>query len=339
MMNKFMGRALSAMHPALCLLGAMLLGPSFPAEAQQTKKIPRIGYLSFDSRLLAADEAFRQGLRQLGYVEEQNIAIEYRFAHRRGKRRARLAVELVGLQVDVIVTTTGQGARDAKEGTGTIPIVMASSGDAVRQGIVASLARPGGNVTGLTAVSPNLSGKRLELLKEAFPRVTRVGALGCQSGLASINDEEWSETRVAARPLRVQLESISVGRQGELTLEAAFAAAIKKRVEALVIFDCPPVFWPRKTVDLAAKRRLPTMYPFGYYVEEFGGLMAYGPNKEDMFRRAASYVDKILRGVKPSELPVEQPTKFELVINLKTAKENGLIIPSEMLMWADKVIK
>jgi putative ABC transport system substrate-binding protein len=302
----------------------MLLALSFPAGAQQPKKVPRIGYLLFSQRGSGA-EAFQQGLRELGYIVGRNIVIEYRSADSSLDRLSQLAVELVDIKVDVIVTTTSQGALLAKKATGTIPIVMTGSSDAVRQGIVASLPRPGGNVTGLTSISPILSGKRLEILKEAFPGASRVGVLGCQS-------TEWTETEVTARALRVQLESFLLRRPSAGTLESAFEAVIKKRAEALVIFNCPPNFPERQTVDLATKGRLPTIYPNSRYVVGYGGLMAYGPDERDTYRRAATYVDKILRGAKPADLPVQQPTKFELVINLKAARELGLTISPDMLM-------
>jgi putative ABC transport system substrate-binding protein len=240
----------------------------------------------------------------------------------------------------VIVTSSGQGALRAKKATSTIPIVMANSADAVRQRIVASLARPGGNVTGLTSTTPDLSGKRLELLKQAFPGVSRVGFLGCGGFPGTGNGEmTLKETRIVAGALRVALLPLAVRKPGDSSLALAFKEAITKRVEALLISDCPPAFPPRQTVDLAAKSRLPAIYPYGYYVMEFGGFMAYGPFQDDIYRRAASYVDKILKGAKPADLPVEQPTKFELVINLKTAKTLGLTIPPKVLMWADKVIE
>ena len=337
MRKKFIDCALSGTLSASCLLVAVVLALGLPAEAQQSKKVPRIGYLGFDSSLDSSDEAFRQGLRELGYIEGRNIAIEYRFANRSLDRLARLAVELVNLKVDIVVTTTGQGALRAKKATSSIPIVMASSGDAVRQGIVRSLARPERNVTGLTAISPDLAGKRLEVLKEAFSEISRVGVLGCYNRGKDLGDTEWTEMQSTARVLRLQLESVPVWATGGL--EVAFEIAIQKRAEALLILDCPPAFPPKQTVDLAAKSRLPTMYPFGFHVIDYGGLMAYGPNQEDMFRRATSYVDKLLRGAKPSDLPVQRPTKFELVINLKTAKELGLTIQPGVLMWADRVIK
>jgi putative tryptophan/tyrosine transport system substrate-binding protein len=315
---------------------AILASPYLANAQQATGKVPRIGYLDFRSSDL---KAFRQGLRDLGYAEGRNIAIEYRSAEGDIDRLAELAAELVRLKVEVIVTSSGQGALRAKKATSIIPIVMASSADAVRQRIVASLARPGGNVTGLTATTPELSGKRLELLKQAFPSVSRVGILSCR-GFPGVGGgvRSLKETQVAARALRVELESLPVREPGDFSLELAFKEAIRKRAEALLISDCPPAFPTRQTVDLAAKSRLPAIYPFTYYVV-FGGLMAYGPYYPDFPRRTAYYVDKILKGAKPADLPVEQPTKFELVINLKTAKTLGLAIPSKVLMWADKVIE
>ena len=325
----------------------MLFAVSFPAAAQQPeRKVPRIGYLDFRSSDL---KPFRQGLHELGYEEGRNIAIEYRSAEEDLGRLAPLAAELVHLKVDVIVTGTGQATLRAKKATNTIPIVMTGSADAVRQGIVASLARPGGNVTGLTATTPALSAKRLEVLKEAFPGFSRVGALECRGFPGGGADTgTLKESQIVSHPtvvdrsaqrLRIELLWLDVRGPGDFSLEAAFKKAIRKRAEALLIFDCPPAFPPRQTVALAAKSRLPALYPYGYYVEEFGGFMAYGPPRDDMYRRAAFYVDKILKGAKPADLPVEQPTKFELVINLKTAKQLGLTIPPKVLMWADKVIE
>ena len=329
---------------------AVLVSPYLARAQQGNGKVPRIGYLDFRSTDL---KAFRQGLHELGYEEGRNIAIEYRSAEEDLGRLAPLAAELVHLKVDVIVTGTGQATLRAKKATNTIPIVMTGSADAVRQGIVASLARPGGNVTGLSATTLALSAKRLEVLKEAFPGVSRVGALECRGfpGASSGADTgTLKESQIAsdltastvdrsARRLRIELLWLDVRGPGDFSLEAAFKKAIRKRAEALLIFDCPPAFPPRQTVALAAKSRLPAIYPYGYYVEEFGGFMAYGPDRDDMRRRAAYYVDKILKGAKPADLPVEQPTKFELVINLKTAKALGLAIPSSVLMWADKVIE
>ena len=316
---------------------AILVSPYLGNAQQATGGGPRIGYLDFRSSNLTA---FRQGLRDLGYVECRNIVIEYRSAAGDIDRLAPLASELVRLKVDVIVTSSGQGALRAKKATSTIPIVMANSADAVRQHIVASLARPGGNVTGVTATTPDLTGKRLEVLKQVFPGVSRVGGMSCPGfrGLGS-GPGASKETRVMAGALHVELLPLAVREPGDSSLAAAFKEAITKRVEALLISDCPAAFPPRQTVDLAAKSRLPAIYPYGNYVKESGGLMAYGPFRDDMYRRAGIYVDKILKGAKPADLPVEQPTKFELVINLKAAKQLGLAIPLGVLTWADRVIE
>jgi putative ABC transport system substrate-binding protein len=315
---------------------AILVSPYLAHAQQATGKIPRIGYLDFGNSDRA--KAFRQGIHELGYVEGRNIAIEYRSAEGELDRLPELAAELVRLKVDVIVTSSGQGALRAKKATSTIPIVMAGSADAVKQGIVASLGRPGGNVTGLTETSQDLSGKRLELLKQAFPGISRVGVLNCRGfpGMGG-GGGALKEMQLAARALGVELQALPVREPGNL--EAAFKEAVRKRAQALLISDCPPAFPPKQTVDFAAKSRLPAIYPLRYYVVGFGGLMFYGPYTPDFPRRAAYYVDKILKGAKPADLPVEQPTKFELVINLKTAKQLGLTIPTKVLMWADKVIE
>jgi putative ABC transport system substrate-binding protein len=318
---------------------AILVSPYLAHAQQGNGKVPRIGYLDFRSSDL---KAFRQGLRELGYVEGRNIAIEYRSAEGDIDRLAELAAELVRLKVDVIVTSSGQGAIRAKKATNTIPIVMAASADAVKQHIIASLARPGGNVTGLTSTTLDLTGKRLELLKQVFPGVSRVGVLVCGGFPGMMNAsgprtlDEW---RTVAGVLRVELLLVAVRKPGDFNLALAFKEAITKRAEALLVSDCPAAFPPKQTVDLAAKSRLPAIYPYGYYVEESDGFMAYGPFREDMDRRAASYVDKILKGAKPADLPVEQPTKFEFVINMKTAKQIGLVVPPKVLMWADRVIE
>jgi len=325
---------------------AILVSPYLAHAQHASGKVARIGYLDFRSTDL---KAFRQGLHELGYEEGRNIAIEYRSAEEDLGRLAPLAAELVHLKVDVIVTGTGQATLRAKKATNTIPIVMTGSADAVRQGIVASLARPGGNVTGLTATTLALTAKRLEVLKEGFPGISRVGALECRGfpGAGGLDTGTLKESQIVsqstihrvARRLRIELLWLDVREPGDFSLEAAFKKAIRKRAEALLIFDCPPAFPPRQTVALAAKSRLPAIYPYGYYVEEFGGFMAYGPDRDDMRRRAAYYVDKILKGAKPADLPVEQPSKFEFVINLKTAKQLGLTITPKVLMWADKVIE
>src|SRR5215831_19206470 len=260
---------------------AILVSPYLAHAQQGDGKVPRIGYLDFRSSDL---KAFRQGLRELGYVEGRNIAIEYRSAEEELGRLAPLAAELAHLKVDVIVTGSGQATLRAKKATNTIPIVMTVSADAVRQGIVASLGRPGGNVTGLTATTLALTAKRLEVLKEGFPGVSRVGALECRGfpGASSDADtgtplkesqiESQSTVPRIARRLRIELLWLDIREPGDLSLEAVFKKAIRKRAEALLIFDCPPAFPPRQTVALAAKSRLPAIYPYGYYVEEFGGF-------------------------------------------------------------------
>ena len=331
----------------LLLAAAFLISPLSARAQQSNGRTARIGYLDFRSTDL---KAFKQGLHELGHDVGRNIAIEYRSAEEDLGRLAPLAAELVHLKVDVIVTGTGQATLRAKKATNTIPIVMTGSADAVRQGIVASLGRPGGNVTGLTATSIALNAKRLEVLKEGFPGVSRVGALECRGfpGASGLDTGTLKESQIVSHPtvvdriarrLRIELLWLDVREPGDFSLEAAFKKAIRKGAEALLIFDCPPAFPPRQTVTLAAKSRLPAIYPYGYYVEEFGGFMAYGPDRDDMRRRAAYYVAKILKGAKPADLPVEQPSKFELVINLKTAKQLGLTITPKVLMWADKVIE
>jgi putative ABC transport system substrate-binding protein len=298
----------------------------------------RIGYLDFRSSDL---KAFRQGLRDLGYVEGRNIAIEYRSAEGDLDRLSLLAAELVRRKVDVIVTSSGQGAMRAKKATSTVPIVMTSSADAVRQGIVASLARPGANVTGITSTSPVLDGKRLELLKQALPGVSRVGFLGCRGfrGNSNRHTRTFEEAEIVARALQTELVELAVKAPDYQSLEQAFKDAINKRAKALLISNCPQALPPMETVDLVAKNRLPAVYALRYYVVDFGGLMYYGPIPAEQSRRTAFMVDKILKGAKPADLPVEQPTKFELVINLKTAKQLGLTISPKSLMWADKVIE
>jgi putative ABC transport system substrate-binding protein len=317
------------------LMMLALCGAPAIAEAQQSTKVRRIGYLTSASGLGPREEAFRQGLRGLGYVEGQNIVIEYRFAQGKLDHLPDRAAELVRLKVDVIVTPSTLDALAAQRATRTIPIVMAASGDAVATGLVASLARPGGNITGLTALSRELSGKRLELLKEAVPGLSRVAVLWNAANPDKAHDVE--ETQVAARALGLQVQSLEV--RGPNDFESAFRAATKKRAGALLtLTDTLTSFHQRQVVDLAAKSRLPSIYEFGEWVDA-GGLMSYGPNDADLFGRAATYVDKILKGAKPGDLPVEQPRKFELVINLKTAKKIGLSVPPEVLVRADKVIK
>ncbi len=315
----------------------LLLGWAGMVEAQQPKKVQRVGYLGGPSlsSMSARTQAFRQGLRELGYVEGKNIAMEYRYAEGKLDRLPALAAELVRLKVDVIVAAGPTPTRAAKEATSTIPIVMAQSTDPVGSGFVASLARPGGNITGLSTLSPEISGKRLELLKEIIPRLSRVAALG--SSTVPGNAQALKETELAAQALGVKLQFLDV--LGPKDIETAFREAGKGRADAVLVLG-GPLFNSHRTqiVDLAVKSRLPAIYYAAEFVED-GGLMTYGVSVIDLFHRAAVYVDKILKGAKPADLPVEQPTKFELIINLKTAKQIGLTIPPNVLARADKVIK
>jgi putative tryptophan/tyrosine transport system substrate-binding protein len=313
---------------------ALLFALSFPAEAQQPTKVPRIGYLSSASPSagLSRIEAFRQGLRELGYVEGKNVVIEYRYAEGKLDHLPALAAELVHLKVDVIVTSAAVATRRAKETTVTIPIVMAQDGDPVGSGFVASLARPGGNITGLSSLSPEVSGKRLELLKEIVPRLSRVVVLGTSTSPGSA--QGLRETELAARAFGAQLQYLDI--LDPKDIESTFREASKGRADGVLVLSSP-VFNSHRT-QLAVKSRLPATYSAAEYVED-GGLMSYGTNIADLSRRAATYVDKILKGAKPADLPVEQPTKFELVINLKTAKQIGVTIPQSVLYRADKVIR
>jgi ABC-type uncharacterized transport system substrate-binding protein len=318
-------------------LGAVLLALWLPAQAQQPKKVPRIGYLIAPSLSANAArvEAFQQGLRELGYVEGKNIVIEWRSAEGKLDRLPALAAELVRLKVDVIVTG-GQGStRPANEATSTIPIVMAQDPDPIGNGFVASLARPGGNITGLSSVTPELSGKRLELLKETVPRLSRVAVLGTSTSPG--NAQALRETELAAGALAVKLQYLDV--RGPNDIETAFRAAIKERAEAVLALGGPVLGSQRpQVVELAGRSRLAAIYGQPEFVEA-GGLMSYAPSYPDLFRRAATYVDKILKGAKPADLPVEQPKKFEFIINLKAAKQIGLTIPPNVLVRADKVIR
>jgi putative ABC transport system substrate-binding protein len=320
---------------ASIMVGAMLLAVAVIAPAQQPAKTPRIGFLSA-SRPQPTHEAFRQGLRELGYVEGQNIVIEWRFAEENLDRISHHAAELVRLRVDFIVTGGPSATRAAKEATSTIPIVMAFDNDPVGNGFVAGLARPGGNITGLSTLAPGISGKQLELLKEIIPRLSRVAVLGTSTQPG--NAQALRETELAAGALGVKLQYLDV--LGPKDIETAFGAAGKGRVDAVLILVPPRVASPKRKeiVDLAVKSRLPAIYPWPEFVED-GGLMTYGVNRNDLFRRAATYVDKILKGAKPADLPVEQPKKFEFIINLKAAKQIGLTIPPNVLARADKVIK
>ncbi len=310
----------------------ILLAP-LAADAQQAAKVWRIGILANVPG--PHWDAFRQGLRQLGYVEGQNIALENRWGEGRFDRLPALVGELVRLRVDLIVTAGTPAARAAKEATTTIPIVAVTVGDPVGTGLVASLARPGGNLTGLSDITVDLSAKRLEFLKEVVPTAFRIAVLW--NPAHPTNPLQLRETQVAAHALGMTLQSLEV--RGSDELERTFAAMRREHAGALVVLADPVMLLHRgRLADLAAKNRLPTMYPFREYVDA-GGLMSYGPSFSDLFRRAATLVDKILKGAKPADLPVEQPTKFELVINLKTAKALGLTIPQSVLIRADEVIQ
>ena len=320
----------------ICLLPTVVL-PAVLTEAQQPTKIPRIGYLSPNSPSSnpARIEAFRQGLHELGYVEGKNIVIESRNAEGKLDRLNHVAAEFVRLKVDVIVTSSPAPTRAAKQATLTIPIVFAQDGDPVASGFVASLARPGGNITGLSTLAPELSGKRLELLKEVVPKLSRVAVLGTSTSPSTA--PTLKETELAAGAFKVQLQYLNV--LDPKDIETAFRTAAKGRADAVLVLAGPVVFSQRTQIaGLAVKSRLPAIYPQTEFTEA-GGLMYYGANTPDMYRRAATFVDKILKGAKPADLPVEQPTKFELVINLTTAKRIGLTIPPNVLARADKVIR
>jgi putative ABC transport system substrate-binding protein len=310
------------------------------AEAQQAAKVPRIGYL-MDNLGTAPHlrEAFRQGLRELGYVEGRNVVIEYRYAEGKYERFPALAAELVALKVDVMVAASGTlSALAAKQATRTLPIVFAVVADPVESGLVASLARPGGNVTGSSFLAPELVGKCLELLMQAVPGISRVAVLWQPGGLGKGTEKDMLKAaEVAARALGVRLQFVEV--RGPADFDRAFSEMTRARAGALTVLTSTMfIAERRRLVDLAAKNRLPTVYQWREAVDA-GGLMSYGPNMADLFRRATTYVDKILKGAKPADLPVEQPTKFERVINLKTAKALGLTIPQSLLQRADEVIE
>jgi putative ABC transport system substrate-binding protein len=302
------------------------------AHAQQAKKVARIGLLvpGSQSAFSVRIDAFRQGLRELGYLEGQNIVIEYRYGEGKTERLPELAGELVRLKVDVIVTASTLSVQAAKKTSGTVPVIFTAVNDPVGTGLVASFARPGGNVTGMTNLSTELDGKRLELLKETFPKVIRVAYL-CNP------NSPKSEMQAAAQALGVQLQTLEVRSANDFN--PAFEAVLKARAQAIIISPSPVfITYQKQIVDFAAKNRLPAVYATGDYVIG-GGLMSYAHNNLENWRRAATYVDKILKGAKPADLPVEQPTKFELVINLKAAKQIGLTVPPNVLARADKVIK
>jgi putative tryptophan/tyrosine transport system substrate-binding protein len=327
MKRKITGLTLSALLFALCV----------PVWAQQPAKVPRIGYLTQASASVIASriEAFRQGLRELGYTDGKNIVVEWRSAEGNQDRLRELAAELVRLKVDVIVSSGPTITRVLKEATSTIPIVMAQDTDPVGSGFIASLARPGGNLTGLATLAPEVSGKQLELLKEIIPKLSRVAVIGNSTNPGDA--QALRETVLAAGSFEVYLRYLDV--LDPKDIEAAFRAAAKGRADALLVLGNPILNNQRKqVVDLAVKHRLPATYTRPEFIEA-GGLMYYGTNYNELFRRAAIYVDKILKGAKPAELPVEQPKKFELIINLKAAKQIGVTIPPNLLARADRVIR
>jgi putative ABC transport system substrate-binding protein len=314
------------------------LGEGAVAEAQQAKKIPRIGFLSTGSSSVSPSlrEAFRQGLRGLGYVEGKNILVEYRYAEGKLERLPELAEELVHLKVDLIVVATSTGARAAKKATTAIPIVMVNAGDPISSGLIASVARPGGNITGLTSYSPELTGKRVELLKEVVPKVSRFAYLTVED--SPTDRSSLLDTQAAAKALAVQLQVVSV-KSSNPDIDGAFRVMAKQGAGALITGGNPLLNFHRKRVlALAEQAKIPAIHPAVFWMDD-GGLMYYGANAPDLYRRAAIYVDKILKGAKPAELPIEQPTKFVLVISLKAAKQIGLTILPNVLAQADKVIR
>jgi putative tryptophan/tyrosine transport system substrate-binding protein len=318
-------------------LPALILTSIHLAHAQHAKKVSRIGFLSpgSASRSTANLEGFRQGLRELGYIEGKNIIIEYRWAEGKLERLPELAAELVSLGVDIIVTAGTPPVLAAKKATNTIPIVAANADNLVELGVVASLARPGGNVTGSTRVDADFSAKRLELLKESFPKLSRVAVLS--HGALGADQEELQETQAAARTLGVQVQSFTVQEPSQFL--DTYAQMIKRRADALIIFQSAFTgFHREQLVELAIKNRLPTMCGSATWGNA-GCLISYGPNPTELYRRAAVFVDKILKGTKPADIPVEQPTKFDFIINLKAAKQIGVTITPNVLARATKVIK
>jgi putative ABC transport system substrate-binding protein len=317
----------------------MLFALCVPVEAQQSGKIPRIGLLTSASTAVAATwiEAFRQGLRELGYIEGKNIVLEIRGGEAIPARQSDLAPELVGLKVDIIVAAGVDVVHAVKEATSTIPIVMRYDNDPVRRGVVDSLARPGGNITGLASITQELNGKRFELLAEVVPGVKRIAVLTSSQRLATGESSVYKELEAAARALGVKLQVVLA--RDPATIDKAFLAMKTGNAQALIVIPSAAYIQHREhIIKHAAKNRLPTIYFQPIFVEN-GGLVSYGVDFRDEFRRLSIYVDKILKGAKPGDLPVEQPTKFELVFNLKTAKQIGLIIPPNVLARADKVIR
>jgi putative ABC transport system substrate-binding protein len=328
----------TATRTGFVLFAFVLVGFAAAAHAQQPTKVPRIGYLGGTTAAAYAGriEAFRQGLRELGYVEGKNIVIERRFAEGKPDRLSELAAELVRLKVDIVVSAGPTVTRLLKEATSTIPIVMTNEGDPVGSGFVASLAKPGGNITGLSSLAPELSGKRLELLKEIVPKLSRLAVLGNSTEPA--NAQSVKEVELAAGAFEVKLQYLDI--LSPTDIEIAFRAASKERADAVLILVAGGIAVAHRTeiVELAVKSRLPAIYNSAEFVE-VGGLMSYATSLTDLSRRAAVYVDKILKGRTPADLPVEQPIKFEFVINLKAAKQIGLTIPPTVLARADRVIR
>jgi ABC-type uncharacterized transport system substrate-binding protein len=333
---RVVSRQWSVVSITLCV---MLYAFCSSTDAQQPTKVPRIGFL--DSSTVSGSavlvDAFREELSRLGWIEGKNIAIVYRFAEGRSERMSEMAADLVRLKVDLIVVTGRAPGLAAKKATTTIPIVMTSFPDPVVDGLVASLARPGGNVTGLSSLTSELNSKRAEILMDAVPKLARLGVLR-QAGTPVRGDLRLSDLRAAAAVLKLKLEEIET-RVDAKGLESAFKTAKQKQVNAIIIGGGRLFFAERKQiVDLAVKHRMPAIYPQEEFVDD-GGLMSYGTDNADLYRRTAHYVDKILKGAKPADLPVEQPTKFELIINLKAAKQIGLTVPPNVLARADKVIR
>ena len=321
----------------MIVIGASTLAAPLASFAQQQGKVWRIGMLETTSTTLNAAnlDGFRQGLRDLGYVEGRNLIIEYRSADGRSERFADLAAELVGLKVDLLVTRGTPASLAAKNATRTIPVVMANAGDPVSSGLVASLAHPGGNITGLSSVTVNLEAKRFGLLRELVPGIARIAALYNMSSPA--NPPQWKEIETAARAVGVRAQLLDVRKPEDFA--PAFDVAISQHADGLIVGQEGLLQANRKLIaELAEKHRLPAIYRSMEFID-VGGLMAYGPSYPDLYRRAATYVDKIFKGAKPADLPVEQPTKFELIINLKTAKALGLTIPQALLLRADEVIQ
>ena len=316
------------------LVGALLFALSFSVDAQQAGKVPRIGVLFIGGREQPHLESFKQGLLERGYTAGKNIAFEYRYAEGKEDRLPQLAAELVQLKVDVIVVTSDISAEAAKQATKTIPIVV-TTGDPVAWGHADSLARPGGNITGLSVILADLSGKRVEILRETLPKMTRMATLW--NPRERVARSVFKETSLAAQAFSLQLHSFEVKTHQDV--DKAFTDMAKLRPNGLLVILSPLVtLHSKRIVELALKQRLPGIYPTRQFVEE-GGLMAYGPLIGDLYRRAATYVDKILKGAKPADLPVEQPMKFEFIVNLKAAKQIGVTVPPNVLVRADRVIR